>query len=297
MWALRHLNVALTHMPKIHTYFIGHSGLKSAVFVAIAFFGVFAVVGCSKSSDAQLNTVFSPTQAFGPQGDALVKDTPALNDKISNRVLDKQELNEVRAILESVVQGDVLPMKSAANAIRFEDSPRAMTSAAKIVEMAILSSVREWPRIEFLLSAPNGVVIPLVVTIKEKRALVRPSITTDDPGIRRIHAQIAAAMTRAFIRSHLDDPIHIETLGRDVIAEQGLELTEVRSIPERYIFDLTMLDGQPAQLIVTRRPKPRVASWEITVGLFGDPAVHQSLDKAFTREMYAWGSVLRPAGE
>ena len=294
MWEIGHLNVAFTYMTEILTYFIGHTRQKSAVFVVIASIGAAALVGCSHSSDAQLNSAFSPTQTFGPSGDELVAKEPALNDRISNRVLDQTESDEVVVILESVVHGDVLPMRPAVNGIRFEDSPRAMTSAAKIVEMGILSTDHEWPRVEFSFSNTAGASIPLVVTLKNKRALVRPGITTDDSKIRRDHAEVAAAMTRAFIRSNPGDAFKVEELGRKVISEAGMQVVDVQSVPEKYVFNLIMLDGQPAELIVTRESLSGMASWETRAGLFNDSQVKESLEKAFASEMRAWGRILRP---
>jgi len=282
------------YMTEILTYFIGHSSRKSAVFVAIASMGVAAVVGCSHAPDAKENSVFSPTQAFGPSGDELVAEDPALNDEMSSRVLDRSESEEVMAILESVVQGDVLPMRPAARGIRFEDSPRAMTSAAKIVEIGILSTVHEWPRVEFGFTNEDGAEIPLVITLKNKRPLVTPGMTTEDSAVRRDHAEVAAAMTRALIRSRLDNALDVKELGHKVISNAGMHGIDSQCIPEKYIFNLIMLDGQPAQLTVTRESLPEIASWKTQAGLFDDSKARRSIEKAFASEMRAWGKILRP---
>ncbi len=288
------MNVAFTHMTTILTYFIGNTSHKATVFIAIASVGLIGVMGCSRPSDARLNSVFTPTQAFGPTGNELVANEPGLNDVISSRVLSKEESQQVRDILESVVQGNFSPMKPALYGVRFEDAPRAMISAAKIVEMAILSTDHQWPRIEFDFLDESGEPLDLVVTLKRRTPVVRPSIISKDFRLRRAHAEVAAAMTRAIIGVELTDPAKIEILGHEVIAAQRGKILETRFIPEKYRFNLTMLDGQPAGLVVTREPEPQMVSWETNAGLFDDSEDRLLLDKAFSGQLRAWGAISSP---
>ena len=254
------------------------------------------VTGCRNEPPmpaAASNEVFAARPGEGPSQREFV------DDRWASIVLDEAQRAAVRTILEDAAAGPVDPMVPARYGIRFEDAPRAMVMSAPMVEMAILDAHHDpsTASVTYLDSrgrqatasvrlrkrgpvASVAYRVPGDDVVRERAAQLidlddRLSMASRQVG-KMITASAAEAIIRASVRSN-----------RGRIVSSGVE-------PERFRFNLLMLDGQEAVLTVRRQPVPRVLSVEAEAGLFGDDVRTESLERAFLESLRAWGRTTRP---
>ncbi|MCH2161833.1 MAG: hypothetical protein MK085_08165 [Phycisphaerales bacterium] len=263
------------------------NGLVAGLVMAMA----WLATGCSSKPAAATNEVFTPREAFGSQGPALVAAQPALDDALASRVLNGGDRSQIWSAFVTMARGTVSQLKPARNGVRFSDVPLAATNAANDIEMAIVDTRHHLPRLDIQYRDREGFRATLKITFDSRRPLVDVEYATPTEEARLPRAKVRAEAMRAIQR--------LRAISLDLVLEAGVEAIEqnggtvlgVHEEPERYAFELLMLDGQPARLEVTRLPPPEVVRWEAWAGVFPNPDSASRIGESFEREIRAWGRI------
>ena len=256
--------------------------------------GLLAVLlaGCApKPANATQNTVFTPEETFGPKGPELVAAEPALNDRLASRVLDDQERRAVWATLANMVSGPVIKLVPAADGARFSDVPSAALNAAQSNEMALRSTHHEWFRMSFDHQDQAGRASRLEVVFMPRGPLVGISGDDSSEGARLSRAEMHLAVNRMLVGLKDQSAASVREAITALMQERKAGPISIEEHPEEYRFEMLMLDGQPARLLVVRRPEPDVYSWNAWAGVFPKPERAESLGTSFDRYMHSWGEV------
>ncbi len=252
---------------------------------------VSAAAGCADTtpkSIAASNEVFGTTSG-GARGVA------GEDDRWASITLDQRQQQEVQIIFREMVGEPVAPLRPATCGIRFEDVPRAIINAAPKVEMAVLRGgmLPAEVRVDYVDSLGRGSVA--VVKLRGLGPLA--SVTYDVAGTDVAHAR--AALTIA-IQQRLDaldaacDSERAETIVRDEIQSAQGVVGQVEFVPDRYRYTVLMLDEQEVDIVIRREPPPKMVSWTVSAGLFGDDRRGDALGRALDAALRAWGAVPEP---
>ena len=250
------------------------------------------LAGCApKPPNATQNTVFTPEEVFGPEGPALVAAEPALNDQLATRVLDEQGRRAVWATLANMARGPVTKLVPAKDGVRFSDVPSAALNAAQSNEMALRSTHHEWFRMSFDHQDQAGRESRLEVVFTPRGPLARISGDDSSEAARLSRAEMHLAVNRVLVGLQDRSAASVRDAITTLMDERESGPISVEEHPEEYRFEMLMLDGQPARLLVVRRPGPNVYSWNAWAGVFPQPERAESLGTSFDRYMHSWGEV------
>lgn len=250
------------------------------------------LAGCApKAPNATQNTVFTPEEVFGPQGPELVAAQPALNDQLATRILDDEERRAVWAALASMASGPVQKLEPAPDGARFSDVPAAALNAAQSNEMALRSTHHEWFRMTFDHQDQAGRESRLEVVFAPRGPLVRMSGDDSSEAARLSRAEMHLAVNRLLVGLEDRSATSVREAITALMHERESGPISIAEHPEEYRFEMLMLDGQPARLLVIRRPAPNVYSWNAWAGVFPLPERAESLGTSFDRYMHRWGEV------
>ena len=245
-------------------------------------------------------------RAIGPRTASGVG-LPGEDDRWASATLDHRRRDEVRRALRSAVTGRTLPLEPARYGIRFEDVPRAVFTAAPVVEMAITSERRVPAFASVRFTDGNGrtgtaeaelrrtgviVSVEFIDGVDAEAARIRQSIErslrSDASGVGGSNAGDRDSTVAA------NDGAGLLTVLVDGVRKSGATVDAREWHPERYEIDLLMLDNEPARLVVRREPDPVVLSWEAWAGTFPNGPAAEGLGRAFMAALRGWGAVSEP---
>lgn len=252
---------------------------------------VLAALGCADSSP---KPIAAGNEVFGtaPEGGRGIAGE---DDRWAAIALDSRQQKDVQAIFHEMVEGPVAPLRPATYGIRFEDVPRAIINAAPKVEMAVLRGglLPAEVRVDYVDNLGRG----SVAVVKLRTLGPMASVTYDVAGTDVADAR--AALTIA-IQRRLDafdpscDSAQAEKIVRDEIQSARGVIGQVELLPDRYRYTVLMLDEQEVDIVIRREPPPKMVSWTVTAGLFGDDQRGQALGRALDSALRAWGSIPEP---
>ena len=248
-------------------------------------------MGCGGPPAAASNEVFTPTEAFGPQGPEMVAQQPALNDVLASRILTSQERAQVVSALASVVSGKVQPLTQATYGIRFSDVPRAAVTAASEIEMAVVTTRHLWPEVQVRYADHEGFQATMTITLQKPLATVEVAYMVPNTSANLPAARMRNAMAQILWRMDAITSDTVQAAAREVVLSAGATVLDATDVPERYEIDLLMLDSQPAGLEVTRLQGSKVMEWHAWAGVFPRKEVAEKLGRAFEDALRAWGRV------
>ena len=278
-------------MPAKALHLIGSRSRWTLTILPLLMGMVVIGAGCGGPPAAASNEVFTPREAFGPQGPELVARDPALNDVLASRVLTSSERSQVVSAMASVVSGPVTQRTPARYGIRFSDVPRAAVTAASQVEMAVVSTTHHWPELQVRYTDGDGYQATMSIALDERSGIVEVAYLVPNSSANLPRARMRAAMTEALLNMDTITMEAVRAAAGEVVAGQGATVLDMSVLPERYQVQLLMLDSQPAGLEVTRVQGSKVLDWRAWAGLFPLEDAAEKLGSAFQDALQAWGRV------
>ena len=248
-------------------------------------------VGCGGSETA---SIAGSNEVFG-KIDPSNRGVAGEDDRWASITLDPTQQGEVRTILADMVQGPVEPLRPATYGIRFRDVPRAMITAAPRVEMAVLRGGLLPGEVQVRFLDRRG--RPATATIALRPAGPMASVAYDVPGgdSANDRAELTIDVQRAIEISSTDcDRDGAEAILRREVKAAGGVVQGVESIPDRYHYTVLMIDEQEIEIIIRREPPPKIVSWTVTAGIFGDDDRGNDLGRELDRALRAWGRIPEP---
>lgn len=253
------------------------------------------LVGC----EAPPPPAAASNEVFG-DGIVTTRDQGAgIDDRWASIVLDEDQREEIRLILEESVSGPVEPLVPARDGVRFEDTPRAMITAAPKVEMALLST-EHVPATAFATYRDSrGRQAVASIRIRERGPIAAIDYRVPGSDVARARAgqliDIQDRLGTAIAQSGPGfDVRSAEAMLRASIRSKRGTLVSSRIEPEQYRMKLLMLDEQEATIVVRRVPPPLVVSVSAEAGMFRNDARAEALARAFDLQLRAWGRMRQP---
>ena len=248
-------------------------------------------VGCGGT---ETTSIAGSNEVFG-KVDPSNRGVAGEDDRWASIALDETQRREVRTILGDMVEGPVQPLRPATYGIRFEDGPRAMINAAPRVEMAVLRGGLLPGEVRATFLDRRGRRATATIALRSPGPMA--SVAYDVPGVDSAadRAELTIDVQQAIEISPTDcDRDGAEAILRREIEDAGGVVQGVESIPDRYHYTVLMIDEQEVDIVIRREPPPKIVSWTVTAGIFGDDDRGKDLGRELDRALRAWGRIPEP---
>lgn len=223
-----------------------------------------------------------------------------IDDRWASIVLDGEQASAVRSTFRELVPGPVDPLEPALHGIRFDDVPRAMITAAPRIETAVLRSAFEPARVSASYLDVRGRRATASISLRMRGPVASVDYRVPGDDVAAVRSSQLVDLEKRLVDSTWRSDAELTVDGAEAILRASIRANRGRidSIdldPEQYRYTLLMLDEQEMDVVVRREPAPKVLSWSVDVGLFGDRDAAKSFGVVFEDALRAWGATPEPS--
>ena len=225
----------------------------------------------------------------------------AIDDRWASIVLDGEQESAVRKTFRELVQGPVDSLEPALHGIRFDDVPRAMITAAPRIETAVLRSAFEPARVSASYLDVRGRRATASISLRMRGPVASVDYRVPGDDVAAVRSSQLVDLEARLVDSTWRSDAELTVDGAEAILRASIRANRgrIEAIdldPEQYRYTLLMLDEQEMDVVVRREPPPKILSWSVDVGLFGDRDAAESFGVAFEDALRAWGATREPPG-
>ena len=223
-----------------------------------------------------------------------------IDDRWASIVLDGEQASAVRSTFRELVPGPVDPLEPAFHGIRFDDVPRAMITAAPRIETAVLRSAFEPARVSASYLDVRGRRATASISLRMRGPVASVDYRVPGDDVAAVRSSQLVDLEKRLVdstwRSDAELTVDVaEAILRASIRANRGRIDSIDLDPEQYRYTLLMLDEQEMDVVVRREPAPKVLSWSVDVGLFGDRDAATSFGVVFEDALRAWGATPEPS--